>query len=50
MNNAKHMLIAVDASEASYRAVTSVGRIIGGREDFRVCLLHASPVLSQIFI
>src|SRR5215471_9931038 len=47
MPNAKNMLIAVDASEASYRAVTYVGSIIGGREDCRVCLLHALPPLPR---
>src|ERR671939_359230 len=47
MHNAKNILIAVDASEASYRAVTYVGEIIGGRRDFRVCLLHVLPPLPQ---
>jgi hypothetical protein len=47
MPNAKNMLIAVDDSEASYRAVAYVGSIIGGRQDFRVCLLHASPPLPR---
>jgi hypothetical protein len=41
------MLIAVDDSDASYHAVTYVGRIIVGREDFRVCLLHALPPLPR---
>lgn len=45
MSNAKHILIAVDDSEASYRAVTYVGSIIGGYKNFRVCLLHALPPL-----
>ena len=47
MSNAKRILIAVDDSDASYRAVTYVGNIIGGREDFRVCLLHALPPLPR---
>ena len=47
MPNAKNMLIAVDDSEASYRAVTYVGSIVGGREDCRVCLLHALPPLPR---
>jgi K+-sensing histidine kinase KdpD len=47
MHNAKRLLIAVDDSEASYRAVTYVGCIIGGCEDFRVCLLHALPPLPR---
>jgi hypothetical protein len=33
MPNARHILIAVDDSEASYRAVTYVGNIIGGGID-----------------
>ena len=47
MSNAKHILIAVDDSEASYRAVTYVGSLIGGCEGFRVCLLHAMPPLPR---
>jgi hypothetical protein len=47
MPNAKNMLVAVDDSEASYRAVTYVGSIVGGREDCRVCLLHALPPLPR---
>jgi hypothetical protein len=47
MHNAQRMLIAVDDSDASYHAVTYVGRIIVGREDFRVCLLHALPPLPR---
>jgi nucleotide-binding universal stress UspA family protein len=47
MPNTKHILIAVDDSEASYRAVTYVGSIIGGCEGFRVCLLHALPPLPR---
>jgi nucleotide-binding universal stress UspA family protein len=50
MNNAKPILIAVDDSEASDRAVTYVGSIIGGREDFRVCLLHALPPLPRALL
>ena len=47
MPNAKNMLIAVDDSEASYRAVTYVGSIVGGCEDCHVCLLHALPPLPR---
>jgi nucleotide-binding universal stress UspA family protein len=47
MPNARHILIAVDESDASYRAVTYVGSIIGGGEGFRVCLLHALPPLPR---
>src|SRR5215831_12141319 len=47
MSNAKHILIAVDDSEASYRAVAYVGSIMSGGEGFRVCLLHALPPLPR---
>jgi hypothetical protein len=47
MPNARHILIAVDESEAAYRAVTYVGSIIGGCTGFRVCLLHALPPLPR---
>ena len=47
MSNAKHILIAVDDSEASYRAVTYVGSIMRGGEGFRVCLLHVLPPLPR---
>ncbi len=45
MSNAKHILIAVDDSEASYRAVTYVSSIMSGCEGFHVCLLHFLPPL-----
>src|SRR5919198_5611792 len=47
MLNSKNMLIAVDDSEESYRAVAYVGSIIGGRTDCRVSLLHALPPLPR---
>lgn len=47
MSNARHILVAVDDSEASYRAVAYVGNIVGGYEGFRVCLLHALPPLPR---
>jgi len=50
MPNVEHILLAVDDSEASYRAVTYVGSIIGGRQDFRVYLLHALPPLPREFL
>src|SRR5262249_15779355 len=50
MSNAKHILIAVDDSEASYRAITYVGSIMSGCEGFRVCLLHALPPLPREFL
>ena len=50
MSNAKHILIAVDDAEASYRAVAYVGNILRGCEGFRVCLLHALPPLPREFL
>src|SRR5215470_3043291 len=47
MANAKHILIAVDDSEASYRAVAYVGSLLRGGEGFRVCLVHALPPLPR---
>jgi len=47
MSNVKNLLIAVDDSEASDRAVAYVGNLIGGHEDFHVCLLHALPPLPR---
>jgi nucleotide-binding universal stress UspA family protein len=47
MSSAKHILIAVDDSEASYRAVAYVGSIMSGGEGFRVCLVHALPPLPR---
>ncbi len=42
MDADKHLLIAIDASEASDRAVNYVARIIHGHQDFRVLLFHVS--------
>ena len=50
MSNTKHILIAVDDTEASYRAVAYVGSIMSGGEGFRVCLLHALPPLPREFL
>src|SRR5262249_8802782 len=47
MSNAKHILIAVDDAEASYRAVAYVGGLLSGCAGFRVCLLHALPPLPR---
>lgn len=46
MHTSRHILIAVDASEASDRAVTYVGEMIGKRQGYRVRLLHLLPPLS----
>ena len=37
------LLVVVDNSLASIRAVEYVGRILGGRRGFRVCLAHTLP-------
>lgn len=37
------LLVVVDNSPASIRAVTYVARILGGRRGFRVCLAHTLP-------
>jgi len=37
------LLVVVDHSLASMRAVTYVGKILGGRRGFRVCLAHTLP-------
>jgi nucleotide-binding universal stress UspA family protein len=49
MNTPKHILIAVDNSEASTRAVTYVGTVIGGQLGIRICLLHVlQPMPSSL--
>ena len=45
MHTSRHILIAVDASGASDRAVTYVGEMIGKRQGYRVRLLHLLPPL-----
>ena len=45
----KHLLIAVDASEVSKRALAYVAELMAGREDIRVLLLHAArPVPPKL--
>jgi nucleotide-binding universal stress UspA family protein len=45
----KHLLIAVDASEVSKRALAYVAEVMDGREDIRVLLLHAAkPVPPKL--
>src|SRR5215467_3409408 len=45
----KHLLIAVDASEVSKRALAYVAELMNGREDIRVLLLHAAkPVPPKL--
>lgn len=43
----KNILIAVDTSENSRRAVSYVGRILGGVQGFHVSLLHVIPDPEQ---
>ena len=38
--DAKRILIAVDDSKASHRAVAYVGQMLSGATDIQVCLLH----------
>jgi nucleotide-binding universal stress UspA family protein len=39
----KHVLLAVDDSENSERAVSYVGRMLGGHGGFKIVLLHVIP-------
>ena len=45
MNANRNILIAVDDSEAMQRAVAYVAMMIGGKEGFRVRLVHVLPPL-----
>jgi nucleotide-binding universal stress UspA family protein len=38
----KHLLVAVDGSEVSKRALAYVGELMDGRQDIRVLILHAA--------
>jgi nucleotide-binding universal stress UspA family protein len=42
-NAIRNILIAVDASDNSRRAVSYVGRMLGGKNGFRAMLLHVIP-------
>jgi len=45
----KHLLIAIDASEVSERAVAYVAELMHGRRDIRVLLLHVpKPVPTKL--
>lgn len=37
------LLVVVDESQASKRAVTYVATIVGGQRDLRICLVHILP-------
>jgi hypothetical protein len=45
----KNILIAVDESENARRAVSYVGQLLGGLEDFRVTILHVVPEPDEDF-
>ena len=45
----KNILIAVDPSENSHRAVSYVGQILGGLGGFRVTILHIKPKPEEDF-
>jgi nucleotide-binding universal stress UspA family protein len=45
----KHLLVAVDASEVSERALADVAELMHGRQDIRVLLVHVpSPVPPEL--
>jgi nucleotide-binding universal stress UspA family protein len=44
------LLVVIDESTASERAVSYVAQIIGGRKGFRVCLAHPLPELPASLI
>jgi nucleotide-binding universal stress UspA family protein len=49
MKVTKHLLVAVDDSEASQRAVSYVAQMLEGRGDVRILLLHVpAPVPPQL--
>jgi len=45
----RNILIAVDESENARRAVSYVGQMLGGLEDFRVLILHVVPEPDEDF-
>ena len=47
MDTRKNILIAIDNSDASMRAVAYVAAIIGGQSGFRVELFHVLPPLPS---
>ena len=44
------LLVVMDESEASERALRYVTRVVGGRRNFRVCILHALPPLPPALL
>jgi hypothetical protein len=45
-----NLLVVIDESRASERAVSYVAHIIEGRKGFRVCLAHTLPELPASLI
>ncbi len=43
MSKSKHILLAIDDSEASMRAVRYVAGVLGGKRDIRIRLFHVAP-------
>jgi hypothetical protein len=43
-----NLLITVDDSEATARAVTDVASIAGGHRDVRLHLVHVAPILPEL--
>lgn len=50
MNTSRDILIAVDDSEASDRAVAYVGKIVGRRQGYSIRLLHILPPLPPALL
>lgn len=49
MNRKKRILVAVDGSKDSLRAVNYVANIIEGKRDFTICLLHVlGPIPPEL--
>jgi len=50
MDRTKGILIAIDDSEASRRAVAYVARMMGGRKGFRIRLFHVLAPLPSMLV
>lgn len=44
------LLVVMDGSEASERALRYVTRVVGGRRNFRVCLMYALPPMPPALL
>jgi nucleotide-binding universal stress UspA family protein len=49
MDTSKNILVAIDDSEASIRAMTYVATMLGARRGFRVLLVHVLPPVPPKF-